>query len=461
MRPDEGLGALRDEVEAALKEIDAVVARQREVARDTAEAAAVLATIKASRTWKTLEAYRAARLYLRAKGMRWRGLRARAVSATRTRGIPRAVRERPLGVNLAGYLSTESGMGEAARASIRSLEAAEVPMALTNVGSRLRTQDLSYTTFTGDNPHPFNLVHLNGDNMAAFAAARGRAYFRDRYTIGYWFWELSKWRDDWLEGFNHVDEVWVASEFTRACLAEVSPVPVITMPLPFVLPEPPPLGRAHFGLPQGPTVFLLTFDVSSQTERKNPLGAIRAFRRAALPRGTATLVLKYNNAEYDPEAVRRFHEEAEGLDVTMLDGYLSRLELTALMSASDCYLSLHRGEGFGMTMGESMLLGKPVIATNYSGNVDFMTPENSYLVDYRIVPLTRDYGPYMRGNVWADPDVAQAAQFIRQVALDRTAAADKGRLARRDIEATRTPALTGAAMRARLDALRASDGTPW
>ncbi len=254
--------------------------------------------------------------------------------------------------------------------------------------------------------------------------------------------------------------MWVASEFTRACLAEVSPVPVITMPLPFVLPEPPPLGRAHFGLPQGPTVFLLTFDVSSQTERKNPLGAIRAFRRAALPRGTATLVLKYTNAEYDPDAVRRFHEEAEGLDVTMLDGYLSRPELTALMSASDCYLSLHRGEGFGMTMGESMLLGKPVIATNYSGNVDFMTPENSYLVDYRIVPLTRDYGPYMRGNVWADPDVAQAAQFIRQVALDRTAAADKGRLARRDIEATRTPALTGAAMRARLDAIRASDGTP-
>ncbi len=374
--------------------------------------------------------------------------------------IARAVRERPLGVNLAGYLSTESGMGEAARASIRSLEAAGVPMALMNVGSRLRTQDLSYTTFTRDNPHPFNLVHLNGDNMAGFAVARGRAYFRDRYTLGYWFWELSKWRDDWLEGFNHVDEVWVASEFTRACLAEVSPVPVITMPLPFVLPEPPPLGRAHFGLPQGPTVFLLTFDVSSQTERKNPLGAIRAFRRAALPRGTATLVLKYTNAEYDPEAVRRFHEEAEGLDVTMLDGYLSRPELTALMSASDCYLSLHRGEGFGMTMGESMLLGKPVIATNYSGNVDFMTPENSYLVDYRIVPLTRDYGPYMRGNVWADPDVAQAAQFIRQVALDRTAAADKGRLARRDIEATRTPALTGAAMRARLDALRASDGTP-
>jgi glycosyltransferase involved in cell wall biosynthesis len=368
------------------------------------------------------------------------------------------VRDLPLGVNVAGYLSTESGMGEAARASIRSLEAAGVPMVLTNVGSRLRTQDVSYSGFTDDNPHPFNLVHLNGDNMAGFAAARGRAYFRNRYTIGYWFWELSKWRDDWLEGFNHVDEVWVASEFTRVCLAEVSPVPIVTMPLPFVLPDAPPLGRAHFGIPEGSTAFLLTFDVSSQTERKNPLGAIRAFRRAALPRKAATLVLKYTNAEYDREAVRRFHEEAEGLDVVMLDGYMSRPELTALMTACDCYLSLHRGEGFGMTMGEAMLLGKPVIATNYSGNVDFMTADNSYLVDYRIVPLTRDYGPYMRGYVWADPDVAQAAHFIRQVALDRDAAADKGARARRDVLATRMPDRTGAAMRARLEAIRAADG---
>ncbi|HYT69342.1 MAG TPA: glycosyltransferase family 4 protein [Vicinamibacterales bacterium] len=456
---DPGLRQVRDDIDATLKEIDAVVARQREVSRDTAEAAAVLATLKASYTWKSLEAYRAARLYLRAKTMRWRGLRARAVSATRNREIPRAVRELPMGVNIAGYLSTESGMGEAARATIRSMEAAGVPMVLTNVGSRLRTQDLSYSNFTDDNPHPFNVVHLNGDNMSGFAAARGRAYFRDRYTIGYWFWELSKWRDDWLDGFNYVDEVWVASEFTRACLAEVSPVPIVTMPLPFVLPEPPPIGRAHFGLREDATVFLLTFDVSSQTERKNPLGAIRAFRRAALPRGSATLVLKYTNAEYDRDAVRRFHEEAEGLDVSMFDGYMSRPELTALMNASDCYLSLHRGEGFGMTMGEAMLLGKPVIATRYSGNVDFMTPDNSYLVDYRIVPLTKDYGPYMRGFVWADPDIPQAAEFIREVALNRTAAIEKGQRARRDMEASRLPQHTGAAMRARLEAIRGANGS--
>src|SRR5215831_5201239 len=227
---------LPEDLSATLAEIEAVIARQREVAKDTAEAAAVLATIKASLTWKTLEAYRAARLYLRARGMQWRGVRARAAFAAKPKGIPAAVRELPLGVNVAGYLSTESGMGEAARASIRSIEAAGIPLVLTRVESKLRTQDLTYTNFTDANPHPFNLVHLNGDNMAAFAAARGRAYYRDRYTIGYWFWELSRWRDDWMDGFNHVDEVWVASEFTRACLADVSPVPITVVPLPFVLP---------------------------------------------------------------------------------------------------------------------------------------------------------------------------------------------------------------------------------
>jgi len=447
---------LPEDVRATLAEIDAVIARQREVAKDTAEAAAVLAAMKASLTWRSLEMYRAARLYLRARGMQWRGTRARAAFAAKPRGIAAAVRDLPVGLNVSGYLSTESGMGEAARASIRSIQAAGLPFVLTNVESKLRNQDLTFTTFTDGNPHPFNLVHLNGDNMAAFAAARGKAYFRDRYTIGYWFWELSRWRDDWMDGFNHVDEVWVASEFTRACLADVSPVPVTVVPLPFVLPDPPPLGRAHFGLPDSSTLFLLTFDVSSQTERKNPLGAIRAFRRAALPRGSAALVLKFTNAEYDRDAVRRFHEEAEGLDVIMLDGYMSRPELTALMNACDCCLSLHRSEGFGMTIGEAMLLGKPAIATNYSGNVDFMTDENSYLVDYRIVPLTRDYGPYMRGNVWAEADLAQAGRFIRDVALNPTAAREKGRVARRDMLRDRMPETTGAAIRERLDAVRRS-----
>lgn len=436
------------------RELRALIERQREVADDTRAAAAALAAIRAGNTWRLLEWYWGVRLKVRGNEMRTRGLVARARARRGAASAPRAVGEAPLGVNVAGYLSTESGMGEAARASIRSLEAAGVTVALNNVDSFLRTEDRSYTEFVRDNPHPFNLVHLNADNMAPFAARRGRRYFKNHYTIGYWFWELSTFREDWMSAFTYVDEVWVASEFTRACLRPHSGIPIVAMPLPVVVPDPLPYGRSHFGLADRAVVFLYMFDVSSQTERKNPLGVIRAFRRAGLPRDRATLVLKFTNAEYDRHAVRRLHEEAEGLNVLMLDGYMERRELATLMAHADCYLSLHRAEGFGLTIAEAMRLGKPVIATRYSGNVDFMADEDSYLVDYRLVPLTRDYGPYLRGSVWAEPDVEQAAAFIRAVVEHPDAARAVGQLAQQHIADTRSPAATGRVVRQRLESIR-------
>jgi glycosyltransferase involved in cell wall biosynthesis len=369
--------------------------------------------------------------------------------------VPAFVREAPLGVNLSGYLDTESGMGEAARASIRSIEAAGLPVALNNVASRLRAQDRAHAgSFVNENPHPFNLVHLNADNMGWFAASRGRRYFRNRYTIGFWFWELSTFREEWLPFFGYVDEVWAATEFVRASIQASTSLPVVRMPLPVVLPPAPPLGRAHFGVPGKGAMFLYAFDVSSQTERKFPLGAVRAFRRAAFSREQAVLVLKFTNAEYDRAAVRRLHEEAEGLNVVMLDGYMDRGELTALLGAADCYLSPHRSEGFGLTLLEAMSLGKAVVATNYSGNVDFMTPENSYPIDFRMVALNRDYGPYMRGAVWADPDLDQMAAAMRRIVEQPDEARARGARARADVERDWSPAVTGARVRERLEAIR-------
>jgi glycosyltransferase involved in cell wall biosynthesis len=251
-----------------------------------------------------------------------------------------------------------------------------------------------------------------------------------------------------------VDEVWVASEFGRACLDQVSPVPVVKMPLPVVAPDPPTVGRAHFGLPERAFIFLFMFDVSSQTERKNPRAVVRAFRQADLAHEQAVLVLKYSNTAYDPEAVRLLREEAEGLNVVLLDGYMERTELAALLSVADCYVSLHRAEGFGLTMAEAMRLGKPVIATAYSGNMDFMTPDTAYLVDHRIVPIVRDYGPYLRGFVWADPDVEHAARLMRDVVENRDEAARRGSLAAAHIAAGWHPGVTGEAVRRRLEAIR-------
>ncbi len=445
---------LRAEVAQTLQEIATLRSRQRDVMKDTAVALSTLTEIRTSNSWRLLEAYRRLRLRLQLLMMRGRLSGRRGAQRQARRPVPAAVRRAPLGVNVAGYISTESGMGEAVRASIRSLEAAGIPFVLNNVESFLRQHDRTYVDFTPDNPHPFNLVHLNADNMAEFCRRKGRRYFRDRYTIGYWFWELSTFREEWLPAFQYVDEVWVASEFSRECLSRFSSLPILCMPLPVVLPGPSPLGRHDFGLPDAAVVFLFTFDVSSQMERKNPLAVIRAFRRAAFAFDEAVLVLKFTNPEYDRAAVRRLREEATGLNVRMLDGYLSRRDLVALLRAADCYVALHRSEGFGLSMAEAMILGKPVIATAYSGNLDFMTAENSYLVDHRPVRLTRDYGPYPQGAVWAEPDLDQAAAFMREVVANPEAARNRGQRAAVDIAAARSPSVTGSTVRRRLESLQ-------
>jgi glycosyltransferase involved in cell wall biosynthesis len=454
------LGAICAESDRALEDLRRLVVRYQEVQQDSAATQSRIAAIRASNTWRAIEALRRVRTRLGLQRGPDGGFSGVARPRRRQAGVPRFVKNAPLGVNVAGYLDTESGMGEAARGSIRSLEAAGIPVALNNVVSRLRKQDLSYAgAFVRDNPHPFNLVHLNADNMGWFAADQGRAYFRHRYTIGYWFWELSEFREEWIPFFGFVDEVWAASEFMREAFAARSPVPVVRMPLPIVLPTIPAFGRSHFRIPAIGAVFLYMFDVSSQAERKNPFGAIRAFRKAAFERDEAVLVLKFTNAEYDRDAVRRLHEESAGLNVVLLDGYMDRDELWALVNAADCYLSPHRSEGFGLTILESMRLGKPVIATAYSGNMDFMTEDNSFPLSYRLVQLERDYGPYMRGASWADPDLDEAARLMRLVVDHPDIARARGERARTQIAQERDPAVTGAILRQRLKAIRNADHT--
>jgi hypothetical protein len=289
------LSAVCAESEAALDDLRRLMARYQQVQQDSAATQSRIAAIRASNSWRAIEALRRVR-------SRWRGRGAASIGSPtaprpRTRSLPDFVRTAPIGVNVSGYLDTESGMGEAARASIRSLEAAGIPVALNNVASKLRASDGSYAgRFVDTNPHPFNLVHLNADNMGWFGEGRGADYFRDRYTIGYWFWELAAFREEWVPFFDHVDEVWAASDFVRDAFAAWSPVPVVRMPLPIQLPPIPSVGRAHFGLPASGTIFLYMFDVSSQSERKNPRGAIEAFRRARFDRDEAVLVLKFTNA---------------------------------------------------------------------------------------------------------------------------------------------------------------------
>jgi hypothetical protein len=237
-------------------------------------------------------------------------------------------------------------------------------------------------------------------------------------------------------------------------LTPISPIPVLPMRIPVQMGPIVPRSRAELGVPEG-FLFLFSFDYLSVFERKNPLAVIEAFSRAFAPGEGPSLVLKCINGEHDPNNHERLLAAAAGReDIHVVDRYLSPGEKDGLTATSDCYVSLHRSEGFGLGMAEAMYLGKPVIATGYSGNLDFMTEENSLLVDYRLVPIGAGAPPYPADGEWADPDVEHASTLMRLVFGDRDAAAALGARAAEDIRRTHSPAAAGALMNERLEHLR-------
>jgi glycosyltransferase involved in cell wall biosynthesis len=368
---------------------------------------------------------------------------------------------RPFGVNVAGNLASEKGTGEAVRATVRSLEAAGVPHVLNNfIDEYSANADRTFTQFSGESPYAINLIQVNADMVPEFVRHKGEAYLRGRYNIGYWFWELADFPEEqWRSSFPHLNEVWAPSNFVLDAISRVAPVPVVRVPL--SVPEKPAtkdLRRSDLGLPADRFVFLFIFDHMSITERKNPLGLIKAFKKAFRKKDKAVLVLKCSNSSpgllqavgSSPAVLRAIQGAAAGANVLIRDGVVSREEVNTLLALSDCYVSLHRSEGLGLTLAEAMSLDKPVIATGYSGNMDFMTPANSFLVRYDLAELERDHGPYKKGSVWADPDLDHAAELMRFVYKRRKAAKEVGRQAQEDVRRTLSPGVVGRTIKDRL-----------
>ena len=342
----------------------------------------------------------------------------------------------PHGLNVVGYLSDETGVGEVARSILKALSKRSFPVAQTNVqGYLARRDDTSVLHLPNGNPYAFNLLNVNADQVPIVYEAMGSLFFLDRFNIGFWFWELSQFPEVWKNSFRYLDEVWVASTFVQCAVAQASPVPVVNVRVPILPPSPSPLTRAKLGLPTDKHLFLYVFDGLSFHERKNPLGLIRAYRMAFEPdfRHSA-LVIKTTNLNRNPELAHLLQQEMKSVSGILIDRYMTREELSGLFHLCDAYVSLHRSEGFGLTLAETMSLGKPVIATAYSSNMDFMTPANSYLVACRLVELERDYGPYQKGNLWAEPDLQQAAILMRCVMDNPEEARQKGQQAKQDME---------------------------
>ena len=361
----------------------------------------------------------------------------------------------PVGVNVIGYLAAESGVGESARSMLRIVKAARIAVTPIDfrVGNMARMNEMMHEAAAGGSLHSINLFHVNADQMFVAHDDLGSALFEGRYNIGFWAWELPEFPDAWLPALNLLDEVWVPSAFCQQAIAAKSPVPVLRVPHAVEAPSVAP-DRAAFGIGEGDVAFFAMCDVLSVPERKNPFGAAEAFRRAFPGNEAVRLLLKISNLEHQPDLRWQLQRlVATDPRIILLEGYLARQQLWTLMASVDCFVSLHRSEGFGLGMAEAMACGRALIATGWSGNVDFTRPDNALLVEYNLVELKRDLGPYRRGQVWAEPDLDAAAHCMRQVASSADLRQRLGARASQTIARELSPAAIAPMVRARLEAI--------
>ena len=360
---------------------------------------------------------------------------------------------RPSGFNLIGYIRAESGVGEAVRTMALAADAAAIPYSLTDVGYQTvsRQADRRAESKAVDEAFAIDVVYVNADQTRRTLvdlAKDGRP--SSAYRIGFWHWEQPRLPEVYWQGFEGLDEVWVPTAFVQEAVSAVSPVPVFKVPHAVDFRVSPDWTRESFGIPADRFAVLVMYDFHSYRVRKNPEAAIAAFERASAGREDMVLVIKTINASGYAEDYAALKAEVAGRSVVFIDEVFSRDQIYALEACCDCMLSLHRAEGFGFGPAEMMFLGKPVIATGWSGNMEFMTPHNSFPVDYELVPLKAQLGAYAAGIDWAEPDVDHAAACLRRVVEDRALAREVGARARQTMLTKFSPAVIGQHYRERL-----------
>jgi glycosyltransferase involved in cell wall biosynthesis len=362
-----------------------------------------------------------------------------------------------LGLNVVGFHTADLGIAESARCMVRAADAAQLPVALVPLKLHCKNpqSDQTYAArLQPDNPHTVNVFHIDAPASCDIDHHHGRAFRAGKYNIGYWAWELPDFPDTWVPACDYFDEIWCPSDFVRESISLKVPRPVLTMPHAIAFPRPEGDFRPRFGLPADQFLFLFAYDLNSYSPRKNPQAVIAAFRASGLAGRGAALVIKTHNVagnEADFAALQAAVADLPG--TVILSATFPRAEVYQLEAACDCFVSLHRSEGFGLAVAECMYLGKPVISTDWSGTAEYVNEHNGCPVRCELRALEQSHGPYSQGSTWAEPDVAHAAGYMRRLFEDRALAARLGAAARATIEARFAPAVIGARYRRRLEAI--------
>jgi glycosyltransferase involved in cell wall biosynthesis len=338
------------------------------------------------------------------------------------------------GIVVAGEISRASGLGEGARLMLEGARRLGLPASPLDVDTPIGGgRQIEPPTGPSPADRAPLVVHVNAPFLPLAMCRVGSRLLRRRFVAGYWAWELPVVPPEWKVGIPFVHEVWTPSRFSAAALEPLLPgrIRVVPPPLAIVPPVPSALDRQGLGLPHDAVIVLLSFNLASSFVRKNPLGAIAAFRQAFGDRTDRLLVVKIANADHFPQDARLLTEAVAGARNIRIDTrLLPPADHAALLAAADIVIALHRSEGLGLVAAEAMLLGRPVVATDWSGNLEFMDADSAALVPVRLVPPADPRGVlYGKGARWADPDLGVAAEHLRRLADDapgRTALGARG-----------------------------------
>ncbi|MGC4128122.1 MAG: glycosyltransferase [Bergeyella sp.] len=326
----------------------------------------------------------------------------------------------PVGINVSGYINKIFGLGVAVRSNISAMKKVGLPYVINDFNLQfsdtVKEISLEDDKFTFENPYSINLVQINIDRLEEVFTDIDRNYFKDKYNIAFWAWELENFPEKAIPFFDFFQEIWVPSNFCAEAISKISPIPVIKIMHSIEI-EKTDFGRKDFGLPEGKFIFLTMFDYYSYIERKNPIATIDAYEQSfGQNNADVLLVIKTSISNDFPKDKEKLLKRIGGnKSIILIEEILEKDQLYGLMNCCDSFVSLHRSEGFGLTMAEAMFLGKPVIATAYSANTEFMNINNSFLVKYSMVKTGDKYYCSTEKDFWANPDTDHAASLMKFV----------------------------------------------
>ncbi|WP_184400239.1 glycosyltransferase family 4 protein [Rhizobium sp. BK650] len=338
-------------------------------------------------------------------------------------------------VEIVGYLSMVAGVGESARLCAVALSQAGREIMLADVSTHPDESKLvEWAPALASGSQPGSRIwHLNPPMLPRAILKMGLGNFTRAFNIGYWAWELEVVPAEWRNAMHYMNAVFVPSEFTRRAIAPLTSAPVIVVPHPVTERPVAEDIRQKFGIADDAFLVSFIFSAGSSINRKNPRAAIEAFRLFGAECPDAFLLMKASGNPARDEALRTLMQSVEGdPKIRIVTDNLASLEINGIIRDSDAYLSLHRSEGFGLTVAEAIMYRTPVVSTGWSGTADFCDPANTWLVEPSLIPVVDDHPEFagLKDAVWADPSPVAAAAHLKSIYSDPDAAKQKAEGAR-------------------------------